>query len=69
MDAAGRYKLERYRSAFIDYEASIRKFHEGVLELALRDGAAGISIKTLAYELNVKHKYFVECASRLTGLD
>lgn len=67
MDAAHLYKLERYKTAFVDYETALRKFHEGVLALALENNATSAPLRALTHELEVKHKYFVECAARLVG--
>jgi len=66
MEKLNAYKLDRYKSAFSDYEAAVRKFHEGVLALSLKERTDGISLKALTYELEVKHKYFIECAGRLS---
>lgn len=68
MDPADTYKLERYETAFRDYQNSTEKFHEAVLALAAEGRATRVSLAALTYELDVKHRYFIECASRLAGL-
>lgn len=62
------YKLERYKTAFVDYEAATRKFHEGVLALALEHCATDVPLHALTHELDVRHKYFVECANHLVRI-
>lgn len=61
------YKLERYKSAFSDYEAAVTKFHEGVLSLTLNELTNDLLLSTLRYELDIKHEHLVQCANRMVG--
>jgi hypothetical protein len=67
MEKLNAYKLDRYKAAFSDYEVAARIFHEGVLGLSMEERADGLSLKALTYELDVKHRYFIECARRLSS--
>lgn len=69
MESTKTYRLDRYKTAFLDYEAATRQFHESVLVIALAEGSVGTSLKSATYELEFKHKYLIECARRLTGED
>ena len=65
MEQLNQYKLERYRTAFQDYETVTRKFHEEVLALEFLDKNLATAFDTLIRDLNIKHAYFTECARRL----
>jgi hypothetical protein len=59
------YKLNRYKVSFLDYKIATEKFNDAVFNISQNGPDISESIETLARVLNIKHDYFLACASRL----
>mgnify|MGYP000385515187 CR=1 FL=1 len=57
--------LDRYTTAFLDYNRASTKFHEAVCKIAKNKINTFESIEELAHVLEVEHAHFIECAQRI----
>jgi hypothetical protein len=59
------YKLDRYKTSFIDYKLASAKFDEAVFNISQNGPNIFEPLDQLARILNIKHAHFLACANRL----